>query len=453
MTRRSEQLPSTPDPLIPDPAPPGASPLVGGAAHMERGVVLETDARRHSYRVQMPSGRVVSMGRIASGPGDTTLLPHGCNVAVTWALGLPYILGVLPDDTAHSDAGPQITPQAGQGGQDPALDRHLPASSRNRNAPVDMLPGDALIQGPDGALVGALRGEHATLSGGPLARVEALGDQDRLELVAGEMRQTTWMGYQEVVNEDGKTSLRFRGGSDQLTQTGPDEARYTIQWDVGHAGDLVRFELTNREGQALFRVHVDAHGRMELFAAGGIAQTHGDGPEAVQESAHHGRASHEVTGDSTHVTGGEHRQTAATWRTIVEGLAEIQSGGSVNVVGTDRVQVLAGGEAVLSAADRARLSGRGVTVNPGVQDFLVDTTVNDMIVLGRGASNHGVMYEPLDRVLQVIVRRLDQLASAFAGHTHPVSLGVAGPNPAYLSFATPTVYQPLPMRSRLVKLL
>ena len=351
MARRSTLLQTTPDPLITPPGPPGASPLNAGGPQMERGTVLETDARRHSYRVSLNSGRTVSMGRIASGPGDTTLLAHGTPVVVTWALGLPYILGVLPLDVAHTDDGPSITGQEGQGGMDPALDRHLPASSRNPGAPVDMLPGDALVQGPDGAVVGALRGQHAVLSGGPLATVHALGDSDRLETRAGERRDTTWMGYSETVNEDGKTSFRYRGGSDQITQTGADEGRYTIRLDVGHAGDLVRFELCNREGQALFRAHVDPHGRLEIFAAGGIAQTHGDGPGALQSSAHHGNSEHEVTGDSTFVTGGAHRQTASTWRTAVDGLAELTSGGAVHLVGTDRIEAHSGGAVLISGAD------------------------------------------------------------------------------------------------------
>lgn len=455
MARRSSIALTSPDPLINAPGPAGSSPLNAGSPAMERGTVLETDARRHSYRVSLNSGRTVSMGRIASGPGDTTLLAHGTPVVVTWALGLPYILGVLPLDVAHSDDGPTLTAQNGHGGQDPALDRHLPASSRNPNAPVDMLPGDALLQGPDGAFVGGLRGKHAVLSGGPLAEIHALGDSDRLETRAGERRDTTWMGYSETVNEGGKTSFRFRGGSDQLTQTGPDEGRYTIKLDVGESGDLVRFELCNREGQALFRAHVDSHGRLELFAAGGIAQTHGDGADALQATAHHGSAEHEVTGDSTHVTGGAHRHTAGTWRTVVDGLAELMSGGAINLVGTDRIEARSGGQIMVAAAELATLAGKGVTVAPGLDRFFVDTGLPDMIVLGQGAVSHGVMYEQLVPVLQIIVRKLDALASAFATHTHPVVLTptpTASPNPAYAAFATPTPFVPAPMKSVLVKL-
>lgn len=110
---------------------------------------------------------------------------------------------------------------------------------------------------------------------------------------------------------------------------------------------------------------------------------------------------------------------------------------------------------MVAAAELATLAGKGVTVAPGLDRFFVDTGLPDMIVLGQGAVSHGVMYEQLVPVLQIIVRKLDALASAFATHTHPVVLTptpTASPNPAYAAFATPTPFVPAPMKSVLVKL-
>jgi hypothetical protein len=240
--RPSGRLNTQPDPLIPQGMadPRGAGPLAGatgaGTPHVERGTILSCDARGQVYRVALNSGRTMQMGRIRSHPGDMTLLPPRTIVVVTWALGLPYIMGVLPPEVASVDSEtPQsITDVTGHGGDDPVLQRNLGANSRAPDEPRDILPGDFVGTSPDGASVSALHGKVAQLRGGALAKVQAFGDSDLVQIVTGLYRMISWMGESRILNEDGKTSFVWRGGTDQITQTGADEENYTIRLDVAH---------------------------------------------------------------------------------------------------------------------------------------------------------------------------------------------------------------------------
>lgn len=455
--RPSARLPQHPDPTVTPPGRPDANPVLAPPhPAFERGVVLEVDARRHSYRVALNSGRVISMGRLRASPGDTALLEHGTNVLVSTALGEPYILGILPLGTAHTDEGPTLSGLDGHGGGDPALDRGLTASARDPDAPTDLLPGDAAIRSPDGAHVGALRGQVAQVHGGPLASIRAFGDGDRVTVTAGELRTSTWVGESAYTNEGGRTNFRWRGGTDQSTQTGPDEGRYTVALDVGAEGDVIRLELTNREGQALFRLHVDAHGRAELFAAGGFAHVGGDGPGAVHETAHHGDSAHEVTGDrADHVGGSRKDVVSGAWQTVVGALAEIIAGSDLSLTGVSSATLRSGGDVLVSAGDGAKVAGRGVTVDPRLAEFLVDTAIPDKVVLGTGATSHGVKYEELVVILAAIVSRLNALSAAVASHAHElVTMPTprAVPAPQLAGFGAPFTVNLTPAKALVVKL-
>lgn len=446
--RPSSRLPQNPDPTVTPPGRPEANPVLATPQiAVERGVVLEADARRHTYRVMMNSGRVISMGRLRTSPGDTALLDHGTNVAVFMGLGEPYIFGILPLGTAHSDGDASLSGLDGHGGRDPTLDRRLTVSARDPNAPSDLLPGDAALLGPDGASVAALRGKVAQLQGGPLARVQAFGDADLVQITAGELRTATWVGESSYTNEGGRTNFRWRGGTNQTTQTGADEARYTIALDVGSEGDVIKLELTNREGQALFRLHVDAHGKAELFTAGGFVHTGGDHADALREHAHHGASCEEVTGDQETRTGGDRTDhVVGAWNITTGGAVQVLSGADLDIIGVNSSALRSGGEVLVSATDLVRIAGRGVTIDPKLGAFLVDTSIADKIVLGSGATSHGVKYEELLQILNTIVSQLNGLAAAVAGHTHVGS----SPSPTLSGFLRPLTVNMTPAKATVV---
>lgn len=448
--RRSEILHRHRDPLTPHPGVlENNAAGAHGSNHWERGVVLEVDARRHSYRVHLDSGRTLSMGRLKTSPGDVGLLEVRTPVLVFFGLPVPYIWAILPLDAEHSDSGPTVSDESGQGGADPVLDRHLNASSRNPNDPTDLLPGDQTLQGPDGARVGALRGRIAQLYGGPLACIEAFGDGDRLRARCGEFYMSTWMGYSEYTNVNGKPAYKWRGGFDQMTQTGPSEQRFPISLDISEAVDGLKLEMKNTEGQAVFRLHVDTNGHGELFFAGGLAQTHGNRPGAMHATEHHGDEDHGVTGDSVRRVGGASRHTIEReWRVTSGSLTEIISGGAMNFTSVDDASFQTAGEMLLAAAKALHVVGDGVRFEPLTKPFEVATSLPDGVSLGMGAVSHGAKAEELTAVLTTILAALNSLRATFATHVHPG----AALNPTYGSFTAPISVDMASFRSLVLRL-
>jgi hypothetical protein len=250
-------------------------------AHHERATVFDVDARRHSYDVVTNQGRRLSgIGRMRTSPGDRSLIPLHTPVRINWSLGTPYIDGILPYETSEvpSDQAGSVTDMPDHGGQDPVLDRNMLANFRGAGEPNDILPGDSVHQSPDGATLAALHGKLAIARGSQLAQLRLFGETDSVELISGQYRHVTWMGESKVTNDDGRTSFTWRGGSNQLTQTGADEERYTLRLDAGASGDLFNFEVTTPQGQPLFRFHVDPHGRLTLLTAGGFEHLSGSSP-------------------------------------------------------------------------------------------------------------------------------------------------------------------------------
>ena len=440
--RHSGQLGLPPDGTLPrqndNPIfPPIAAPPGG----LERGTILHVDARRHSYRVQLNSGRILVMGRFRRDRHDSTLLLQGDNVAVSFALGVPYIIAVLPLETLLADdgVGDSLTGAEDHGSRDAVLDAGHSVNGRNPTDPTDILPGDALLRAPDGATVAALRGQHAMLRGGPLAAVEAFGRGDLVKIIAGLLETFTWMGYSKVINENGKTSFIWRGGADQLTQTGPDEECFTLRLDLGHTGDLCRFEVTDREGRAVFRLHVSPRGHLEIFAADGATYTHGNAASSSFDTTHHGHARQEITQDLTVHVGGQYvvrSERGAQLGTAT--LLELIAGTQLNAIATDTFSAQSGGQMLLSAASALSLRGAGITLTPTAGTTLsLNTSTPGGVVCGTGATNSGVLFEPLQTELERLSNQVNTLSRAFALHAHSVS---APTIPTNASYAVPTIY-------------
>lgn len=444
-------------------------------AYIERGTILSCDARGQVYRVVLNSGRTVQVGRLRSHPGDLTLLPVQTPVAVTWALGLPYILGVLPAEVAVTDdETPQsITDVPGHGGNDPVLQRNLGASARAPNEPSDILPGDFVGQSADGASVAALHGKVAQLRGGPLAKIAAFGDSDLVQVITGLYRMVTWMGESGVVNEDGKTSFIWRGGTDQITQTGPDEERYTIRLDVGHTGDVVKLEVTNREGQALFRFHVSSSGACELFAAGGLNQHGGGGTQDVHPLRFHGRREVEVEGEShERVSGHVAQQYEAGYQRDVANNETVNIGGgqSTFVTSDHALQVsgnaseavggskrtISGGDMHFEVRDGKLYAVRTVQGNmeftPVGGTFKVITSRPDSIQLGP-ATSHATKYEELANALNAFKVQVDAKLALIATHIHPPGFppALTAPAPTLAPLAQPLMLVLEPARATATK--
>lgn len=441
-----------PDPLLPENPTDlrGPGPLAGGTgAHLERGTVLSTDAGGHVYRVALNSGRTMQMSRIRSHPGDMTLLPVQTTVVVTWALGLPYILGVLPQEVSpDSEEIPQsVTDVPGHGGQDPALARGMAANARAPEEPRDIMPGDFVGLSPDGASVSALHGQVAQIRGSSLAKVQAFGDNDLVRIVGGVLETITWMGESRVVNNGGKTSFIWRGGTDQITQTGPDEQKYTIRLDVGHTGDVIRLEVCNRVNQVLFRFHVSAAGACEIYAAGGLNQHGGGAAGDVNPTRIHGSRDTNVTGssaerisgNSTHSCQGSHRRDVVgnDTRNIGGGQSiyvtndhSLQVGGSSEEVVVGTKTVSSGGivHEVLPDGDyTVNVATGDLEFTPTTGSFKVLTANPGAIEFGFSPVSHAVKFEELQSSMASFKAQLDNLFRIVRSHEHNVVTTPGGP--------------------------
>ena len=444
---------------------------------IERGVILSLDAQRQIYRVVLNSGRIREMPRIRNHPGDMTVLPNGVFVIITYALGNPYILGVLPPETISTfDENPtSVTDVNNYGGNDPIFNRGIGAASRGRNEPKDVAPGDFIGTSTDGASVAALHGQVAQIRGSALAKVQAFGDSDLVQIVAGVMRTITWMGESNVVNNEGKTSFIWRGGTDQLTQTGPDEQRYTIKLDVGHTGNMVRFEICNRDNQNVFSVHIDPQGAVDVFSAGGISQHSGASVSQIHpvnfngsvEETITGSASRHVSGDVSETHEGSRTESVSSNHSVAVGQDQALSvsrnsslsvgGDSSEVIGgtkkvssvgenttavlgpgTHTIRTTGGASRIMTfgGAHQVVTTGGAITMNPGPGTFSVMASP-EMISLGTGAVSHAVKWEEMNAAIQAMALQISTLHALLAAHLHPA--GPMTPDPTLSALASPVI--------------
>lgn len=452
-----------PRPLHPNPLLPTQGAVARGEGALatpptqrrERGFILSVDANGHVYRVQLNSGPTLDgIPRTRSSTGDIGLLKAGQPVIIDWALGTPYISAVLPLEAARAvgDRPEGVTDSIGHGGQDPTLSRNMGRSARATGEPDDLIPGDHAVMGPDGASVAALHGRIAQLRGSALAVVRANGHEDRVDIITGLLRLVTWMGEANYTNDDGKTSFTWRGGADQLTQTGADEEKYTIRLDVGHAGNLVKLEVTTPDGVPVFRFHVDPSGKVELYARGGLTQHAGGDGAQVHPQRFHGSRDVEIEGADLHRVAGDARHTfeAGLESTVSRDETKLvgqdqhvtisrdkteKIGGSkqVTVTGDDKT-VVAGGDHTVEVKDAGKIeikqSGTGDLALKATQGQIkLDTTKGDGIELGAGADAHAVRFEQLTQKLDQVVSDLNAFKSSVKAHVHPVAGTAAGLSP------------------------
>lgn len=270
-------------------------------------VATQPDRLTHTLTTMSAGGGsapLYGVPRIRSSPQEIVCLPIGTTVVVSFDLGMPVIDGVLEiPSAAATTPGIPTTGVAGSG-LDGTTNRGV-GSYRGPAEPSDLLPGDHVFANKSGARVGVLEGGLALLAGSPLAQVRAHGLGDLVEILSRNFRHVTDMGISEIKNADGRVNWSFRGGSDQTNETGADEENWTIRMDLGSEGDLFNFELTTPQGQTLFKLHVDANGRCELFGRDGVIIQSGAASGEPHVSEHGGDSQDIVRGDREVLTVGD----------------------------------------------------------------------------------------------------------------------------------------------------
>jgi hypothetical protein len=287
-----------------------------------------------------------------------------------------------------------VTDTEGHGGQDPTLRRNLGATARSGTEPADLIPGDAALTSPDGASTGVLHGRTAYLRGSALAKIEAFGSADQVNITAGQLRTITSVGESSYVNDGGRTSFRWRGGSDQLTETGHDAERYTLRLDAGATGDVFKLEVTTPEGQPVFRLHVDPEGRGELFFAGGLTQDVGRERGQTHPLRYHGSLDVQIEGDATRRVSGQVAETLDAGRRTELGDDDVTFVGRDHVLHANRNARLDAGEAyTVRAGSSTHTAVTGNVLLRAVAGTIQHRALG--IELGENAVQHAAKYEPL----------------------------------------------------------
>lgn len=470
-------IPRTPSATSNDPNRTGASRLGGPGGQNRRGeyaTIINYQADRYTATVRTERGRTLSgVPRLRSSPGEIVALTPGSEVLITYEYGMPLILGVLTVPATGNDGSEAMTVSeiADVGGNSTgASDITSHGNFRLASEPRDILPGDWVQRGVDGNLFALLGGGVALMKGSPLAQIRAHLLQDLVEIVSRNYRHVTDMGEFTVTNTDGRVNMRFRGASDQLSESGPDEQRWTIKMDLGSEGDLFNFELCTTEGQTLFKLHVDSAGGCEIFGVNGVALTSGSRSGGRHVEEHTTDSSRSVTGDRDSITSGDElRQIGGSAATSVGSDYELSANNDIRMQAFRDNTVVAGRNMHISAqGDAAAPTGdalvfdvntgnwvvnAGTTATPtggikmntvsgaidvkstlggninletmlgnvaiAAQTVKLNTSLMDSVVLGGDSLiSHIVKFEELQQ-------HLTQLYTALDRHTHPVAGTVA----------------------------
>lgn len=435
------------------------------------GTVLEAHSETYTHTVRTQRGGVLrGVPRKRVTPSDVCVLPVGTQVLVRFDIGMPYIDGVfvMPAAAALEPGVPLMPGSQPEDGLD--FTGSAPGANgsyRGGAEPADVLPGDEILANSSGARAGVLSGGMAILLAG-LAGIRAHRLNDLLEIFGRNMRVTTDMGYSEVRNRNGKMNYSFRGATDQLNEAGADEEKWTIRFDLGAEGDLLNFELCTPMGQTLFRVHVDAGGRCEIFGLDGVIFRSGDSsgsgeaepvvnehPGSVRDAIG-GGAHREVRGDVSDSAGGNRSEiTDGNSTRSVGADSSTQVARDVGLAAGRNVAVVVAGDRTGGTAARVEVRGGDYVEEVGSPDYpapkrriqtqrgnielesllggnivlntrtgearvkarkiVLETTGPDSVILGGSTLRaHVAKYEQLEQLVTAMFQRFDTHI-----HTHP----------------------------------
>lgn len=358
-----------PEPLRP---PPGASNL-GAAAlarpptqRWEQGCVLEYNSGTHTAKVRTNRGRPLeNVPQMKTASGAFEHLSTGTPVVISWDLGFPVIVGILDDVGLPQKALPpmSLTGVDGVGSADPTQSTHGSNNYKPPFAPTDMGPNDFARVGTMGNHVAVLEGGVSQL-GSPSALVRSLGTSGTMQTIARAIQQVTDFGQLSVENDQGRTSFVLRAGSNQSTETGLDEQRWTIQIDLGASGDIFDFRILEPEGKLLFRMHAGSDGRVQIYGDGGVDLSSG--------AAGAGNARNDHAGPRTQAIGGDDTKTIAGVKTtIVEQSHVTTVGGDVERAASGTLtEFSTGNRAIGTGGDEARVIGESRATTVGKNDDL-----------------------------------------------------------------------------------
>lgn len=249
------------------------------------------------------------------------------------------------------------------GGIDPVYSNVAGRPDFRGGMPADVLPGDWVRVGSTGNLLGVLEGGVVLLKASELAKVLASPTGDLLQLIGRNLDVLSDFGEIHFRNEDGRVSMTLKGGSQQQTDSSPAEEKYTLHVDLGHAGDIANFRITDQAGAVVGQVHYKPDGSVETRNSGEVHEVNGKSDKII-----HGDATETVEGAETRWITGSSSE--------VVGEKVVTSTGDVSAVAGNDVSVGAGRDVTLTAGRRVAVSAPGSkTAKPG--DAAMSTVVTN----------------------------------------------------------------------------
>ncbi len=243
------------------------------------GTIVSVNAETYTCDVQCDTGNENLTGiafpyldQDPEGGGGQVVVPRiGAKVIVRQGVGFPVITQILPmsmdvgtDQTTTYSVGAagatvEITPEPGM------------ANFRGR-MPAGLLPGDWLRAGNQGQHLGVLDGGTVILHAAPWSQVVASQADDTLNVVGRNLNILTGFGELSFKDSGGKQSVTLRGGTDQMTETGPGVNNWTVEAQIGGQGtSAFSFKLRDRVGNDVYRKTIGFDGSVSETASGALS--------------------------------------------------------------------------------------------------------------------------------------------------------------------------------------
>ena len=297
---------------------------------------VRTETGRHFANLPWPS--------LSSDPqglaGDILVPRRGQIVIFVDDVREPYLSFSLPTSFNSSSDIPQhsVIP----GGEIVGGDDTVYAGQGRKNfrggKPADVLPGDRVIIGTQGNLLAVLESGTSILKGSELSKVICNSVGDLLQLIGRNTDIYTDFGEVSFTNDGGHVNMSLRGGAQQTTESSTEIENFTIQADLGHAGELVDFRICDTHGGTLAQVHFAPDGSVVRYAAGNVTENI-VGIYNVTLNAFNSTIATsyvvDVGGDSSETVGGSKNITAS-------GNSAIHSGNDASFFGNRDVTIAAG---------------------------------------------------------------------------------------------------------------
>jgi len=206
------------------------------------------------------------------GPGGTITVPRlNQPVLVDLSTGWPTITKIFPVPT-NTTANDQPSFSVADTADNPTSLLYGQESAPNYRARLPkLLPGDTVTMGNQGQAVYVLDQGVCGLRASPLAKVEVNQCGDTTQIVGRNLSLMSGFGSVEFVDSGGKHSFEFKGGVDQLTQTGKDN--WIVRSRVGgDAVGLLDLQVSNTQGDKVYSFSCGMEGSVAQTQAGNLTQ-------------------------------------------------------------------------------------------------------------------------------------------------------------------------------------